>query len=171
MTHRRRGGFTLAEMAVVVAVLAVVLAIALPQFAKMYLVRNEAAVIEGLRAVVQACESWRSQGIMQGVPAGVPATLQLLVNAQPPYLDRRFAGAGRGSLFGYRWTYTLGAVRQQQVGNVNYLLWDRYTLRADPVQRGVTGQRSFFVDETGVVRFDPRGAAGPASTPIELVGD
>lgn len=160
----RRPGFTLAELMVTIAVVLVVLAIALPRFVQMTLVRNEAAVIEGLRTVVQACESWRSQGVM----AGVPPSLAALAAAQPPYLDRRFQGAAAGGpLFGYRWTYAVGPPRQQAVGNVNYVLQDSYTLWADPVVRGVTGRRSFYTDQTGVIRFELNGPAGPASPAIE----
>ncbi|MBI4226682.1 MAG: prepilin-type N-terminal cleavage/methylation domain-containing protein [Candidatus Omnitrophica bacterium] len=166
MIHHRRhvGGFTLTEVAVAIAVLIVIMTIALPQFTKMLMLRNEAATIEGLRTIVQACESWRSQGLA----AGAPPSLAALAAAQPPYLDRRFQGASAGQpLFGYRWAYAAGRARQQAVGNINYAIQDRYAVRADPVQRGVTGQRSFYTDQTGVVRFELNGPAGPASTALE----
>lgn len=166
MTTRR--GFTLIEVAVAVAVLAIIIAIALPKLSQLYLVRNESAVIEGLRTVVQACESWRSQG----ATVGMPPSLAALAAARPPYLDSRFQRAAVGQpLFGYRWVYAVGRARALAVGNVNYVLQDSYTLRADPVQRGMTGRRSFYVDQSGVVRFELNGPAGPASTALEQQGN
>ena len=40
-----------------------------------------------------------------------------------------------------------------------------FELHADPVKRGSTGQRSFYVDQTGVVRFDTNGPA-TATSPV-----
>jgi hypothetical protein len=37
---------------------------------------------------------------------------------------------------------------------------------ADPVQRGTTGQRSFFTDQTGVVRFSGNGKPATAQSSI-----
>lgn len=42
-----------------------------------------------------------------------------------------------------------------------------YGASADPVNRGATGQRSFFTDETGIMRFDPSGAANASSPPLQ----
>jgi len=38
-----------------------------------------------------------------------------------------------------------------------------YGIGATPVVVGSTGQRSFCTDESGVIRFDPTGAAAPTS--------
>jgi len=41
-----------------------------------------------------------------------------------------------------------------------------FTIHADPVIRGTTGLRSFFADETGVIRFESDGAASADSKQI-----
>lgn len=164
---KRLGGFTLVEAVVTVAILAVVVAIALPGFLMMRMASNEGAVLGGVRAVVQACDSYRMQGTQGGV-GEFPPGLRALTRAAPPYLDGRFNGLGSGNAWsGYRWTYTPGPQRQQVVGNLPFQFRDTYTLRADPVQRGVDGRRSFYTDQTGVIRFNTAGAAGPNDTPVE----
>jgi type IV pilus assembly protein PilA len=40
-----------------------------------------------------------------------------------------------------------------------------YTVTADPIQRGTTGQRSFFTDQTGVIRFASTGESATADSP------
>lgn len=166
-SRRNRPGFTLIEMMVAVAVLAVVLAIAIPNFLKIWMVGNEGSVIESMRAVGQACESYRMQGTQGGV-GEFPPVLRTLTVANPPYLDGRFgAVAGGGVTRGYQWAYQVGPQQSRQVGNKLFQFRDSYTLRADPVWRGVTGQRSFFMDQTAVVRFNVAGPAGSNDTPIE----
>jgi hypothetical protein len=41
-----------------------------------------------------------------------------------------------------------------------------YTLTAKPVTQGVTGQRGFFTDQSGVIRADTAGSATASSTPL-----
>ncbi len=156
-------GFTLVEMSVVIAVLAVVLAIALPSFLKMRMVSNETAVIEGMRAVHMACENHRMAGTAGGGVGEYPLWLRTLTASNPPYLDGRFNALVNGAWRGYRWIYTPGPQRQQAVGAMAFAFRDTYTLRSDPATRGLDGQRSFYMDQTGIIRFNARGPAGPAS--------
>lgn len=155
-----RRGFTLVEVTVTIAVLAIILAIALPNLMKMMMVANEEAVVEAMRAVALACDSYQSNTGM-----GYPDTLAQLLGANPPYLDARFAPITRRTPWrGYQWVYVSpqGGVAVATVGGVlAYPSRDALTLRADPVQRGVTGQRSFFMDQSGTVRVNTRGVAGP----------
>jgi hypothetical protein len=41
-----------------------------------------------------------------------------------------------------------------------------YTLTAKPQTQGVTGQRGFFTDQSGVMRADVAGTASASSTPL-----
>ena len=63
-----------------------------------------------------------------------------------------------GTKSGYIFTYAAGAAVAGVIPT--------YTVNADPVTAGTTGQRHFFTDQSGVVRADPAAAATVASTPI-----
>lgn len=166
MRMAKKQGFTLVEIAAAVAILLVILAIALPRFSKMQMVANEAAVLQAMRSVAMALRDYQAN-----TRTGYPFTLNLLVNAQPPYLDNRFIPiANRGVLRGYRWSYSRVPATMNvatQAGTATYTLPGTYTLRADPIRRGVTGQRSFFVDQTGVVRFNTQTLAGANDQSVE----
>ena len=41
-----------------------------------------------------------------------------------------------------------------------------YSIQADPIKRGKTGQRSFFTNETFVIRANPTAAATASDTPV-----
>jgi hypothetical protein len=73
-------------------------------------------------------------------------------------LDQTLTNSGTAAKSGYLNTYVVSAGSNG--------LNAGYTIHADPLSRGRTGQRSFFADESGVIRFDPGAPATAASTPI-----
>jgi hypothetical protein len=42
-----------------------------------------------------------------------------------------------------------------------------YTVNSDPVVRGQTGQRSFFSDQSGVIRYNTGAAAAVTDNPLQ----
>ncbi|HTN71068.1 MAG TPA: hypothetical protein VMO00_08250 [Methylomirabilota bacterium] len=67
---------------------------------------------------------------------------------------------------GYTITYTGGAALPKASPGCAVPGALTYTIHADPIRRGETGQRSFFTDETGVIRANGDGVAGKESSPI-----
>ncbi len=144
-------GFTLIEIMIVVVIIALLAAIAIPNLLRAHLNANEVAAIAGLRAVRIACESYRAAQSPPDYPANL-AALGAAANAPgPAYIGPVLE---TGTKQGYTFTYT-------QVGN------DAYTCVAAPVTVNVTGERSFFVDQTGVVRFALRAVPTALSPPVE----
>ncbi|MGH9377003.1 MAG: DUF4190 domain-containing protein [Terriglobia bacterium] len=58
----------------------------------------------------------------------------------------------------YRFTYTAGAKNKGRI--------DTYTIHADPVTPGVTGENHFFTDESEVIRFEVDEPADASSLPV-----
>jgi len=138
MKRLGKKGFTLVEIMIVVAIIALLAAIAIPNLLRARHNANEAAAIASLRTISTACESFRTAQ----TPTTYPASLAALGNAVPPYIDNTLARAtavGRTKQ-GYFYTYARGNANQ-------------YTCIATPATVGTTGTRIFFVDETGVIRI------------------
>jgi hypothetical protein len=97
---------------------------------------------------------------------GFPPKLAALVppqtaNAEPSenaagLLDEVLAS---GTKSGYRFTYV--AEKPDDTGRIN-----RYTVHADPVTPGVTGEKHFFTNYSGVIRFEIGKEATAESPPI-----
>jgi type IV pilus assembly protein PilA len=144
MKMKRLGkkGFTLVEIMIVVAIIALLAAIAIPNLLRARHNANEAAAIASLKTISASCESFRAAQ----TPPRYPANLAELGNAVPPYIDGVLAGATAAGTArqGYFFTYASPAATR-----IN-----RYTCLATPATIGTTGTRIFFVDESGVIRIN-----------------
>jgi len=136
---RNRHGFTLVEIMIVVAIISLLAAIAIPNLLRARHNANEAAAMAALRTISTACESYRAAQ----TPTSYPATLAVLSTEVPPYIDAGLAGAtGAGTAKqGYFYTFV-------------WVTANQYTCTASPAVSGTTGTRVFFVDESGVIRLN-----------------
>ena len=125
-------GFTLVEIMIVVAIIALIAAIAVPNLLRARHNANETAAIGNMRTMVSALESYRAAQN----PPSYPSALTDLSGADPQYLNDTL---GNGDVQGYNFAFVQVSANQ-------------YTLVATPLTDGVTGTRHFFVDETGVLR-------------------
>ena len=139
---KRKEGFTLIELMIVVAIIAIIAAIAIPSLLAARISGNEASAVSSLRTISTVNEQYRTRF---GVYAGALGDL----NAEK-YIDSVLGG---GTKSGFGFTYAGTAIT-----------WD---LRADPSTPGRTGDRYFFIDESGVIRFSTTGTADATSNPID----
>lgn len=140
-----RRGFTLVEIMIVAAIIALLAAIAIPNLLRARHNANETAALRVIRTVSTACESFRAAQ----TPPGYPLNLVVLSGAVPPYISNIITNAvdAASARQGYFYTYA-------------FINPDQYTCTATPAVPGTTGTRIFFVDETGVIRIG--GALGPS---------
>jgi type IV pilus assembly protein PilA len=135
-------GFTLIELMIVVAIIAIVAAIAIPNLLNARKAGNEASAISSLRTLTTVSETYRTR--FQSYATNL-SDLQA-----SNYIDNVM---GSGLKSGYTFTYTGAA--------------DTWSCTADPVAKGSSGDRFFFVDQTGVIRFSSTGTATASSSAID----
>jgi len=161
-------GFSLIELLIVVAIILIIAAIAIPNLMRSRVAANQASAVGSLRTLSTAEFTYSAT-----YSKGYSATLGYL--GPPPsgaadlthsgVVDSLLSGVATGGLgamtatkSGYLFTYSPGAPINGEVFS--------YTITADPINRGTTGTNSFFVDQTGVIRQNSTTQAGLADSPL-----
>ena len=156
MKHEK--GFTLVEMMIVVAIIAIIAAIALPQLLRQRITANETAAVGGLKTLTSAETAFKSGNCLDSDANGTAEYGTMAQLIAPPNGGPQFVTADWGD--GRRNGYTF-AVAFAGAGGSN----QHFQITAQPSQAGVTGVRSFYVDETGTIRFNRVGAAPTVADP------
>ena len=148
-------GFTLVEIMIVVAIIALLAAIAIPNVLRGRTTANESAAIGNLRALISSAEMYRSVNSAYPTANGTATDWQNgmyganCVDAVPtpdfgpPSFCKTMNGdntAAGGLVQGYKYTYT------------GLAGGPTYTIVATPLTVDNTGTRSFFADESGLIR-------------------
>lgn len=141
MRKKRATAFTLVEIMIVLAIVIVLLAIALPNFLRSRVIANEIVALTNCRAINNACQLYHVN------QETYPGSLADLVEptSNPPHIDSTLA---TGRKQGYEYIY-------------NLVDSGHFTLNANPTSSGLLKGRYFYMDESGIVRAKTGGPAGP----------
>ncbi len=157
--NKKQKGFSLIELLIVVAIILIIAAIAIPNLLRARMAANESSAVGSVRTIVTAEVSYSStwgQGFAVAVTnlgGATPCTASAVTSCflDPLLSTAPFQKSG----------YTVSAAGLGGAGTVASPD-TAFVAAAVPITTGTTGQRSFCSDETGVIRFDATGGAAPA---------
>ena len=164
---RNQKGFSLIELLIVVAIILIIAAIAIPNLIRSRIAANEASAVGSMRTIntseITYATTFPSVGFAPSLTALGSGGTSACGSAAPSstaacLIDEVLANATTTTTpkSGYYFTYVLVAGSPST----------SYTLNADPAS-AQSGTRHFFTDQSGVIRYNQAAAATGTDNPIQ----
>jgi len=154
--RKTQKGFSLIELLIVVAIILIIAAIAIPNLLRSKEASNEASAVGSLRTINTASVTFSTT---YGTYPPALTNLSPAATATSTSADLIDSVLATGTKSGYSFSWSSGTTDS----NGNYL---NYSITAQPVTPGTTGQRYFYTDQSGVIRASTGGMASVTSTPL-----
>jgi type IV pilus assembly protein PilA len=155
---KKQKGFSLIELLIVVAIILIIAAIAIPNLLRSKMAANESSAVGSLRTIntaeVTYQTSWNLGFAASLDRLGGPSPCATATSTTACLIDPVLS-TGTFTKSGY--TFTAVGTLPDPAGNPQ-----GFNATATPTAVQVTGTRSFCSDQTGVIRFNANGTLIPA---------
>ena len=156
---RKQKGFSLIELLIVVAIILIIAAIAIPNLLRSRIAANESSAVGSMRSINTAQVTYASTYPDTGFGANLqvlgPASGSTTVSSTASGLIDNVLGCSLATCNKSGYKFSVSGTTSAYVSG------------GDPITAGQTGQRYFYSDASGVIRFNGSAAAGSSDSPLQ----
>jgi prepilin-type N-terminal cleavage/methylation domain-containing protein len=162
--YRRQKGFSLIELLIVVAIILIIAAIAIPNLLRSRIAANEASAVGSLRTINTAQVTYSSAYPGVGYASalsnlGPGSAANNAASSSNAVLIDFVLGCASATCSKSGYTFSVSVI----AGPPNPF----YSSSAVPIKKDQTGNRYFYSDSTGVIRYNATGAADATNSPLQ----
>jgi prepilin-type N-terminal cleavage/methylation domain-containing protein len=156
--NRKQKGFTLIELLIVVAIILIIAAIAIPNLLRSRIAANEASAVGAMRtyntAMITYSSTYPSIGFATSLANLGPPSGSATPTSTTAGLVDNVLGVASPTKAGY--AFTLSGASGTST----------YAINGNPSVVGSTGIRYFYTDQSGVIRYNTTSSASSGDSPL-----
>ncbi len=151
----RSNGFTLMELLIVMAIIAILMLIAIPTVGSLKKKANDLSAVQSVHTIINAESMFESNYPTNGFACSIAALGGDPKSGAPSITAAQLIqpDLASGVKSGYQFTIT----NCTKVNNGGTDRITGYVITATPLTVGQSGDRSFCADQSGIIKFDPAG--------------
>lgn len=150
-------GFTLVELLIVMSIILILITLAIPGFEHVHIKADETSAIASVRMLNSMESEYNSNYPSHGYACSLASLGGKQGSGTPTAEAAQLIpeDLGSGAKSGYN--FVISNCSKNTVNNVDQ--YNSYQVTATPISVGKSGNRGFCSDETGQIRFDPKGGS------------
>jgi type IV pilus assembly protein PilA len=150
-------GFTLMELLIVMAIIAILMLIAIPTVGSLTKRANDLSAVQSIRAIQQAEIQYSSNYPSNGFACTLPALGGEPSSGPPSATGAQILQGDLTSGYKSGYAFTLSCKDKVTVNSMDR--YNSYVITAVPQTVGKSGDRAFCSDQSGLIKFDPAGGS------------
>ena len=161
----RSNGFTLMELLIVMAIIAILMLIAIPTVGSLKKKANDLSAIQSIHTIINAQNMYESNYPTNGFSCSLTALGGDPKSGAPSPTSSQLIQPDLASGLKSGYIFNITNCSKINAGGTDRITG--YSITAVPQTVGSTGDRAFCSDQSGIIKYDPAGGTNCAQTLVQ----